>query len=638
MVARNFKAVPGVDNESLLVTQSGAGAVERTVQDKLRDVVSVKDFGAVGDGSADDTNAVQSAIYACESSQKTLFIPSGNYKITSPLRTGTIGGLSIVGEHEYTSTFILQGEGKNCIEHSYNPISVTVVGTTASVTSLYPHNLSSGLVSDFSAGPVCRLPGEFLGPKVITVTSSNTFYFSVPSGTVTPSSQTGLITPSYYRYLWIKNLRISAFNTNLAGSALIGALLGNSGPTAVVFLERVRVGGFGATQTFAELWNNAITLYQPTDVVFKDCDLTGGNVSTVDNSRTGVLLETMSIADPTASGSLDGAYGVLMRDCFISYWFQNLEFKSQQQYSNNTGEIHGFEGVVLSNVHGLGHRGIKHSSNISSSLISSDYPIGLEFVIDGCSYECSGTAFNFERVRNLRITGGLQLLNGGEKGNITPPSTPAEAAVIIKDCKSVLINEGGYTVFFTTGSISPWIGIKKPAIWQVINSEQVVITSCSFVAPEQDLTTIFSVDGTCSNVKELQSILERYDDPVNVPFLTRAPGAFNCFSQTQAILKSDNNNSVTCDYDGLVSLYGQAVVLTDANRNANIPLPSGLFSSVYPYVQAQLNDSDTADAIGYIPPVVNLSGITTTNVSVRFDSTVSSGILCRLAYIITGKA
>ena len=38
-------------------TQSGTGAVKRTVENKLKDTVSVKDFGAVGDGVTDDTAA-----------------------------------------------------------------------------------------------------------------------------------------------------------------------------------------------------------------------------------------------------------------------------------------------------------------------------------------------------------------------------------------------------------------------------------------------------------------------------------------------------------------------------------------------------------------------------------------------------
>ena len=62
-------------------TAPGAGAVTRTSSDKFSDFVSVKDFGAVGDGLIDDTLAIQQALAAHEA----VFVPSGTYLISSPL-------------------------------------------------------------------------------------------------------------------------------------------------------------------------------------------------------------------------------------------------------------------------------------------------------------------------------------------------------------------------------------------------------------------------------------------------------------------------------------------------------------------------------------------------------------------------
>jgi hypothetical protein len=78
-----------LDSDSVTFQQAGLGAVVRTSLEKMRDIVSVKDFGAVGDGATDDTLAIQSAINAANS----IFFPSGIYCISSALVIlgGTIG-------------------------------------------------------------------------------------------------------------------------------------------------------------------------------------------------------------------------------------------------------------------------------------------------------------------------------------------------------------------------------------------------------------------------------------------------------------------------------------------------------------------------------------------------------------------
>src|SRR5690606_27939345 len=57
---------------------------ERTVGDKLREFVSVKDFGAKGDGVTNDTSAIQAAIdYAVQNGSRQVFFPDGTYHLSS---------------------------------------------------------------------------------------------------------------------------------------------------------------------------------------------------------------------------------------------------------------------------------------------------------------------------------------------------------------------------------------------------------------------------------------------------------------------------------------------------------------------------------------------------------------------------
>jgi hypothetical protein len=63
--------------------------------------INVLDYGAVGDGVADDTVAIQAALDAVASKSAssiggTVFLPSGRYLITAPL--GISLGTSILGE------------------------------------------------------------------------------------------------------------------------------------------------------------------------------------------------------------------------------------------------------------------------------------------------------------------------------------------------------------------------------------------------------------------------------------------------------------------------------------------------------------------------------------------------------------
>jgi len=84
-------------------TPNFPNAVTLPACEKLEQTISVKDFGAVGDGIVDDTTAIQNAINAGAPLGKAIFFPSGIYRTTQ-----TVGftkndpqqfGLHIVGEN-----------------------------------------------------------------------------------------------------------------------------------------------------------------------------------------------------------------------------------------------------------------------------------------------------------------------------------------------------------------------------------------------------------------------------------------------------------------------------------------------------------------------------------------------------------
>lgn len=71
---------------------SYSGAVTRTLADKLNEMVSVKDFGATGDGVTNDAAAIQAAL---DSGADHIWVPDGNYKISTALTVNS--GTTIEG-------------------------------------------------------------------------------------------------------------------------------------------------------------------------------------------------------------------------------------------------------------------------------------------------------------------------------------------------------------------------------------------------------------------------------------------------------------------------------------------------------------------------------------------------------------
>jgi hypothetical protein len=109
-VQTTVSSVLGASPGSSLVryTPAGTGAVATTVQTKLREYVSVKDFGAVGNGVADDTAAIQATMNYAAPLGRVVYFPAGVYRTTATVGFTKVDAqrfaVRVIGENSFYAT------------------------------------------------------------------------------------------------------------------------------------------------------------------------------------------------------------------------------------------------------------------------------------------------------------------------------------------------------------------------------------------------------------------------------------------------------------------------------------------------------------------------------------------------------
>ena len=94
------------------------GGVNRTVQARLQDYISVKDFGAVGNGTTDDTTAVRAALNSLQNGQA-LYFPAGKYRISSTL-SFTDKGFRMFGDGQQSILYFVGATNVNLLELKFS--------------------------------------------------------------------------------------------------------------------------------------------------------------------------------------------------------------------------------------------------------------------------------------------------------------------------------------------------------------------------------------------------------------------------------------------------------------------------------------------------------------------------------------
>lgn len=160
-----FASVGGVDAQY----QESGGAIQRPIQDKFREIwISVKDFGAVGNGVAIDTTGCQSAINRAKAlNGAVVYFPPGTYKIDQALAITSATGIRLVGAGSNTTTV-------SCTNSSADGMTFTSC-TGCSVESLAVIHASS------STGAAVTVSGctDFLAWQTALATGSGTFAYGL---------------------------------------------------------------------------------------------------------------------------------------------------------------------------------------------------------------------------------------------------------------------------------------------------------------------------------------------------------------------------------------------------------------------------------------------------------------------------
>jgi hypothetical protein len=301
--------------------QAGTGATARTVDDKLKDRVSVRDFGAVGDGVTDDTSAIQAA----HAASFEVVYPNGIYYLANSITVA--GSIRMLPNARFkvlaTKTFTINAVVcANINQYIFEGNSIAFNGTFGN-SDLYADWFGAVADSTLSASPAGTDSGIAINKAIVAANNGSTKFGTVilNSGIYlikTPiiSSTAGISIKGSGKYNTILTCN-NSFSTNtvitmggsggppssLTGVGVVAPLGGVSTAYGIrvtgngTFVSNVWINGFGvgvelnSTDVFLFDFASELCLY---GVLITSSDVSVSNGTVYGNSAFGVLCQGIS--------------------------------------------------------------------------------------------------------------------------------------------------------------------------------------------------------------------------------------------------------------------------------------------------------------------------------------------------------
>ena len=249
--------------------------VTRILQDRLDDTVSVKDFGAVGDGATDDTAAIQRAIDQLFLNPTTPAYANTTAGATKRVTLVFPAGIFVTSKTLFVPSYAtIQGAGKDKTTIEYDP-SITITGSI--------NNAGHILLTTSAAA-------SMIGATVIAANlPTNSIVTSVTPGvsiTVSTTATADGIGTSYQLVPANPAIRIVNNNSTPGTPSVIGSTNGTNQP------RKIEISNLSISTPSGV--NTALQLDAIRDSKFSDIGLNGNWSNNFSESSTGILMQALS--------------------------------------------------------------------------------------------------------------------------------------------------------------------------------------------------------------------------------------------------------------------------------------------------------------------------------------------------------